>query len=273
MATVAVLVAMACKSVVKAFFSLPSLEFVTASSSITPDTPVGSILTEQITVPAMTALDMAAAVSSDLLTLALLAPIIAGMMLCALRATSEFDLNLTSSRRGLSSYCAGGLGYFFASAHNYRRALALATSAVLRAVFWFALVLLPLWAVSEAGGMLAFAAAYIPAGFPLLPAAIALSLFFLLLGFFMRTRRYLVSPIYIENPELTLRESARRSAKLMHGHRMAAASLELGYIAWWLLGFFTLGIVLALFVLPYYLCCRAIFYRRIVDLQLQKEEA
>lgn len=59
----------------------------------------------------------------------------------------------------------------------------------------------------------------------------------------------------------------------MHGHRMAAASLELGYIAWWLLGFFTLGIVLALFVLPYYLCCRAIFYRRIVDLQQQKEEA
>jgi len=271
MAATALLAASACKSAAKTFFTLPSLEFITVSSSITPESPVGSILTEQITDSAMRALDFAAAISGDLLMLTLLAPIIAGMILCVLRATSESELNLSQTRRGLSSYGAGGLGYFFATAQNYRRALALATSAALRAIFWGALVLLPIWAVSERHGRLAFAAEYLPAGFPLLPVACVLSVFFAILGFFLRTRRYLTTPIYIENAELSLRESARCSATLMRGYRAAAASIELGFTAWWLIGFFTLGIVLALFTLPYYLCCRVIFYRRIVEQESLRE--
>jgi len=259
--------------VIKTFFTLPSLEFVTASSTVSPDTPVGSILTEQLTEPAMWALDMAAAVSSDFLTLALVAPTVAGMILCILRAYAESELGVYPSARGISSYAAGGLGYFFAGTQNYRRAFALAGSAVFRIVLWLILVVLPIWAAAELdSGVLVPFAVYLPAGFPVLPFAIVLSALFLLLGLFIRVRRYLAAPIYIENPNLSIAESARCSVELMRGYRAAALSLELGFISWWLLGFFTLGIMLALFVIPYYLTCRVVFYRRVVELQKAKSE-
>ncbi len=270
----ALLVAASCKTAVKAFFTLPSIGFITAGSTITPDTPVGSVLTEQMTGAAFAALDIAAALSCDLLMLAALAPIAAGMMLCVLRAARESELPGTGTQRGLSSYGAGGLGYFFATARNYRRALTLATSTVMRVAFWTALTVLPLWVVTERDKVLAFAEAYLPAEFHLLPVAIALSALTALIGLFVRTRRYAASLIYVDDPTLSLRAAARRSAKLMRGHRAEAAAFELGFLLWWAAGFFTLGIVLALYALPYYLCCRVIFYRRIealADLQRAKK--
>lgn len=253
---------------------MPSIGFITTGSTITPDTPVGSVLTEQMTGAAFAALDTAAALSGDLLMLAALAPIAVGMMLCVLRAACESELPGTGSQKGLSSYGAGGLGYFFANARNYRRALTLATSTVMRTVIWTALTVLPLWAVSERDGVLAFADVYLPTGLPLLPIAIALSVLTALTGLCVRTRRYVASLLYIEDPSLSLRAAARRSAKLMRGHRAEAAALELGFILWWAAGFFTLGIVLALYALPYYLCCHVMFYRRIeaqADLQRAKK--
>ena len=64
------------------------------------------------------------------------------------------------------------------------------------------------------------------------------------------------------------------SAKLTRGHRAEAAMLELSFILWWAAGFFSLGIVLALYTLPFYLCCRVMFFRHIeaqADLQPMKK--
>lgn len=275
MSAIALLVAASCKTAAKVFFTLPSIAFVTAGSTITPDTPLGSVLTEQMTDAAFTALDIAAALAGDLLMFAVLAPLAAGMMLCVLRSACESELPLTGAQRGLSSYGAGGLGYFFATAHNYRRALTLAASMVMRAAIWTAITALPLWAVSERERVLAFTKAYLPAGFPLLPAAVVLSVLISLIGLYVRTRRYAASLIYIDDPSLSLRAAARRSAKLTRGHRAEAAMLELSFILWWAAGFFSLGIVLALYTLPFYLCCRVVFFRHIeaqADLHQAKKE-
>lgn len=263
MSALALLVAASCKSVASAFFSLPSLGFITASSIVTPDTPVGSVLSEQMTASAYSALKLAGAFACDLLMLAVLAPIAAGLFLCVMRAVSETELPNFGSRRGLSAFSAGGFGHFFTTANQYRRAAALAFSMTLRAAVKIAFVALPLWAVSERGGTLAFAAAYLPDGFPLLPTAGAVSALFALLALYDSSRRFAVASYYIGDTSLTLHMAARRSAALTHGHRAETSALMLSFAGWWVIGFLTLGIVLALYALPYYMCCKTVLIKKI----------
>ncbi len=261
------LVAAACKTVVSAFFALPSIDFIAASSTAAPETPFGSVLTEQMTPAANAALDSAGALAGDLLMLAALTPLAAGLLLCVIRAVREETLfdgrtMYTPEKRGLSPFSAGGLGHFFASADAYRRASALGAVTVLRCAFHVALAVLPIWAVSERGGRLAFLSAFMPESFPFLPTACALSAIFVVLGLYSRARNFAAAPLYVSDPALTLRQAAKRSAETMRGHKAEAAALMLSFAGWWAVGFFTLGIVAAIYVLPYYLCCHTVFLKQ-----------
>jgi hypothetical protein len=263
MSALLLLAAASCKTAAKAFFALPALDFITSNSLLSSDTPVGSVLAEQTTDEAYAALRLTESFAGDLMILAVIAPLAAGLLLCVLRAVRETELPDFGIRRGMSPFSAGGLGRFFASAGDYRRAVALISSMTLRTAISFAFIAAPLWAVAESDELLAPAAAYLPRGFPLLPLACALSAAFAVLGLCVFSRRFAVAALYVGDSTLSLRGAAKRSAALMRGHKIEAAALTLSFTGWWIAGFLTLGIALAFFALPYYLCCYASLMHRI----------
>ena len=263
MSALLLLAAASCKTAAKAFFALPAVDFITNSSLLPSDTPAGSVLAEQTTDEAYAALRLAESAAGDLLILAVTAPLVAGLLLCVLRAVRETELPDFGIRRGLSPFSAGGLGRFFASAGDYRRAVALISSMALRTAIRLAFIAAPLWAVAESDGLLASAAAYLPRGFPLLPLACALSAAFAASGLCVFTRRFAAAALYIGDSSLSLRAAAKRSAALMRGHKLEAAALALSFTGWWIAGFLTLGVALAFFALPYFLCCYASLMHRI----------
>ena len=57
--------------------------------------------------------------------------------------------------------------------------------------------------------------------------------------------------IQSENPDMQWKECLEKSKKMMYGHKMELFSLELSFVGWFILSFFTMGIAL-IWVIPYY---------------------
>lgn len=70
--------------------------------------------------------------------------------------------------------------------------------------------------------------------------------------------------IYLLFDGYTLRESAKKSKKLMNGNKKRLFILKFSFIEWFVLGILTLGIVF-LIVIPYYNISLIIFYNGLID--------
>lgn len=68
--------------------------------------------------------------------------------------------------------------------------------------------------------------------------------------------------ILIDNPEISGREAIKKSSEMMNGHKMDYFVLQLSFIGWIILGFFTLGI-LYIWLVPYMNATNANFYQSI----------
>lgn len=65
--------------------------------------------------------------------------------------------------------------------------------------------------------------------------------------------------LLVKNPEMGIRESFRRSAEIMNGHKWEIFCLDISFIGWFILGSLCAGIGL-LWVIPYQQTARAHFY-------------
>ena len=65
--------------------------------------------------------------------------------------------------------------------------------------------------------------------------------------------------LLVENPEMGIRESFRRSAEIMNGHKWEIFCLDISFIGWFIIGSLCAGIGL-LWVIPYQQTARAHFY-------------
>lgn len=65
--------------------------------------------------------------------------------------------------------------------------------------------------------------------------------------------------LLVENPEMGIRESFKRSAEIMRGHKWQLFCLDISFIGWFILGLLCAGIGL-LWVIPYQQTARSHFY-------------
>ncbi|MCI9031706.1 MAG: DUF975 family protein [Clostridia bacterium] len=66
------------------------------------------------------------------------------------------------------------------------------------------------------------------------------------------------------DPKIGVTQAMRKSAKLMKKHGMQYFGLGFSFLGWFLLCIITLGLGF-IFVLPYFNCCKAIFYKRVLS--------
>ncbi|MDO4617881.1 MAG: DUF975 family protein [Lachnospiraceae bacterium] len=88
-----------------------------------------------------------------------------------------------------------------------------------------------------------------------------------IVGFFVKSRSYMLVPYIIaENPDIKPKQAITLSRKMMHGHKWEAFVLDLSFIGWNILEFFTYGISGMLYSNPYHELTRAEYYAHIRSL-------
>ncbi|MCM1174592.1 MAG: DUF975 family protein [Blautia sp.] len=87
------------------------------------------------------------------------------------------------------------------------------------------------------------------------------ALLFIIPGIYRKYQYYMVDFILAENPDMPYREVLAYSRKMMDGQKWDAFVLDLSFIPWQMLSFFTCGISEIAFVKPYINLTRAALYR------------
>jgi uncharacterized membrane protein len=93
------------------------------------------------------------------------------------------------------------------------------------------------------------------------------SLLFVIPGIIFAYRYSQVYYIMAENPDISVLDCLRESARIMKGHKMELFKLELSFIGWHLLSIATLGIGYV-FLRPYIISARVAFYRELCPAEL-----
>ena len=88
------------------------------------------------------------------------------------------------------------------------------------------------------------------------------TIFFIIPGIIISFMYSQVYYIMAENPDISVLDCLRESARIMKGHKMELFILELSFLGWIILTALTCGIA-GLFVLPYYSATLANFYLEI----------
>lgn len=89
------------------------------------------------------------------------------------------------------------------------------------------------------------------------------TLLFVIPGIYKKYQYYMVEFILAENPDMPYQEVLRRSKEMMEGQKWDAFVLDLSFILWHMLSFFTCGISEIAFVTPYINLTRAALYREL----------
>lgn len=89
------------------------------------------------------------------------------------------------------------------------------------------------------------------------------ALLFVIPGIYKKYQYYMAEFILAENPDMPYREVLRRSTEMMEGQKWDAFVLDLSFILWHMLRFFTCGISEIAFVTPYIHLTRAALYREL----------
>ena len=90
------------------------------------------------------------------------------------------------------------------------------------------------------------------------------SLLLIIPGIVAAYKYSMVNYVMIDNPELGVMGSIRRSKEIMRGHKLDYFILHLSFIGWIILSVLTFGILL-LYVSPYVSVTEANFYNSIKD--------
>ena len=88
------------------------------------------------------------------------------------------------------------------------------------------------------------------------------TIFFIIPGIIISFMYSQVYYIMAENPDISVLDCLRESARIMKGHKMELFILELSFLGWIILTALTCGIA-GLYVLPYYSATLANFYLKI----------
>lgn len=95
------------------------------------------------------------------------------------------------------------------------------------------------------------------------------ALLFIIPGIYKKYQYYLVDYILAENPDMPHKEVLERSKQMMDGQKWNAFVLDLSFLFWHMLGFFTCGLSEIFYVRPYLYLTRASLYRTLnTDKQL-----
>jgi uncharacterized membrane protein len=73
------------------------------------------------------------------------------------------------------------------------------------------------------------------------------------IGFVFVQQYYMVLYNLIKDEYLTTYQAVKLSVQMMKGHKIEVIALNSGFIIWFLLSYFTLGILTVLFTLPYFI--------------------
>ena len=77
----------------------------------------------------------------------------------------------------------------------------------------------------------------------------------------IKAYQYMAVPyLLFDNPEISWREILKKSSSMMYGRQKCAFKLDISFIGWYILGEITCGILTVLFVVPYHLMTRAVFF-------------
>ena len=82
-------------------------------------------------------------------------------------------------------------------------------------------------------------------------------------GIIKRYSYFLVPYIVAENPDIRPREAINLSRRMMNGHKWECFLLELSFLGWGILGYFTMGALDILWTVPYRVATYTEFYARL----------
>lgn len=89
-------------------------------------------------------------------------------------------------------------------------------------------------------------------------------LLFIIPGIIIALSYSMVYFVIVDNPELGVMDALRKSKKIMNGHKWEYVVLNLSFIGWYILSYFTFGILL-LWLAPYIMVTTANFYNNIKE--------
>lgn len=89
------------------------------------------------------------------------------------------------------------------------------------------------------------------------------TLLFIIPGIYKKYQYYMVEFILAENPDMSWQEVLQRSKDMMEGQKWNVFVLDLSFILWHMLSFFTCGISEIVYVTPYVNLTRAALYRKL----------
>ena len=87
---------------------------------------------------------------------------------------------------------------------------------------------------------------------------------FIIPGIIIALNYAMVYFVIVDNPEMGVMEALRTSKRIMKGHRWQYFVLNLSFIGWYILCYFTFGLLI-LWLAPYILVTTANFYNQIKE--------
>ena len=90
------------------------------------------------------------------------------------------------------------------------------------------------------------------------------ALLFIIPGIIIALSYSMVYFVIVDNPEIGIMNVLRKSKDIMNGHKFDYFVLNLSFIGWYILSYFTLGILL-LWLAPYIMVTTANFYNKIKE--------
>lgn len=90
------------------------------------------------------------------------------------------------------------------------------------------------------------------------------TLLFIIPGIIIALSYSMVYFVIVDNPEIGIMDALRKSKEIMEGHKFDYFVLNLSFIGWYILSYFTLGILL-LWLAPYIMVTTANFYNEIKE--------
>lgn len=89
-------------------------------------------------------------------------------------------------------------------------------------------------------------------------------LFFIIPGIIIALNYAMIYFVIVDNPEIGVMEALKKSKQIMNGHRIQYIILNLSFLGWYILSYFTFGLLL-LWLTPYIMVTTANFYNEIKE--------
>lgn len=98
-------------------------------------------------------------------------------------------------------------------------------------------------------------------------AALTAIFIFAVTGLIFLQRYYLTPFVAAQNDQMTVRESLKYGVSLMKGYKVDVLMFQIGFIGWWTVSFFTIGLIAVIYTIPYYFVANIEFAKFVYNIK------